>query len=121
MPPSRPLPDPDHLNKKPERKKFYEAVNERLHAVVTELTEKFPELQGAVVALSYAPEIGDPPSCLVLGDLNDPQLLCRLGLQAAKLQTMVSQGISQHIARAMDAHARLTQEADAKQEDPSSS
>jgi len=99
-----------------DRKKFYEEINEQLHAIVMKLIEEHPELGGAAIALTYTPELGDLPACLVLGDLNDPHLICRMGLQVAKLQTMVSQGVSQHIVRAMDAHAHLTQETDAKQE-----
>jgi len=104
-----------------QRKKFYEEINERLRDVVTKLIDEFPELEGAAIALTYTPELGDVPACLVLGDLNDPHLICRMGLQVAKLQSMVSQGVSQHIVRAMKAHDQLTQETDAKRkEDPSS-
>jgi len=112
----------DHRNKMPDRKKFYEEINEQLHIIVMKLIEEHPELEGAAIALTYTSELGDLPACLVLGDLKDPHLICRMGLQVAKLQAMVSQGVSQHIARAMDAHAHLTQEANAKQqdEDPSS-
>lgn len=100
-----------------DRKKFYEEINEQLHTIVMKLIEEHPELEGAAIALTYTTELGDLPACLVVGDLKDPFLICRMGLQVAKLQAMVSQGISQHIAQAVDAHAHLTQETNAKRQD----
>lgn len=101
-------------------RKFYEKINVAINEMVGKLIEDFPELEGAAIALLYAPEIGDPPACLVIGDLQAPETVYRLALQAVKLQNVIGQGITQNIVQLMDRHTNLTKEIDAKrkEEDP---
>lgn len=102
--------DLDHENKKVEPKKFYEVVNDRVRDALTRLIAETPELEAAAVALLYSPEIGEPPACLVIGNLADTQMLCRLGIQTSRLQSVVARGVMQHMARASEVHAQIMKE-----------
>jgi len=93
----------------PERKKFYEEVNEAVQAALEPIFKNHPEVDGMAVAVVYAQEIGDPPACIVLGDLNNTSLLCRLGIQTGKLQQVIGSGVSSHFAHAQQVAADIQQ------------
>jgi len=92
-----------------ERKKFYEDIHAEVSEAIREIVDEHPELDGAAITLVYAPELRDTPACIVLTDLSDPGLLCRVGAQVAKLQAMVAQGISRHMSQAEEAFNRIKQ------------
>lgn len=94
----------------PENKKFYEKINEAIAECIRTLVDEFPELEGAAVALLYSPELGEPPSSLLICNQEDPTVACRAGKQVAKLQMVVAQGVLRHFARAEQAFGRIQQE-----------
>jgi len=86
-----------------ERKRFDEEINARLHEMFGQLIEEFPELDGAAVALLYAPELTGVPAHLAFGDLQDPSIVCRLGATAAELPGVLGRGLSQFFRAAEEA------------------
>ena len=95
--------------------KFYEKINQKLAAAVKQLVAEHPEFEGAAIALTYDAALGDiANSCLVICDQKDPELYCRMGVQTAKLQTAVSQGIAMHCRQASIGLETIKREVDAQ-------
>ena len=96
-------------DKEPKKKKFYEEIEEAVSTAIGALIEEWPELEGAAIALAYSQEIGDPPACVVLGDLNSTSLLCHLGIQTGKLQQTLGAGVTSHFEHASRIAAGIQQ------------
>lgn len=95
------------------REKFYDKIGNELSATISKLKEEHPELDGAVIGLVFDPALENiPQSRLLIGNTQDPVFVCRAGVQAARLQVFMGQGITTLFSNALAAAQQAEQQND---------
>lgn len=98
------------------KEKFNTAVHKRVTESVAKLMEDTPELDGIVVTLLYAEDLGSPsPEFLLFGDGRNPQFIARMGEQVCKLSQTLISNLGQHFADAVKLRQQLQKEIDDRQ------